>query len=154
MVRQSVIPNFHERNGGQHPEIDYPVVELKPERGFLGRPTDVAYGPQNGEDLPQYPFFLDNESRGGHDDENLEHEENGAVVVLGAETHGDIDDDVPERNQRREVVEEVVGVHHVCEDYGKQVQPDHDLVVSQHGPGYIEVGCLPAQHEGNQSLPS
>jgi hypothetical protein len=56
--------------------------------------------------------------------------------------------------KRREVVEEVVGVHHVCQDDGKQVQPDHDLVTSKHGSDYVELGCSPAQREGNQSLPS
>ena len=114
MIRQSVIPNLHKPNGGQHPEVDYPIVESKPERGFLCRPADVANAPQNGEDLLQYPFFLDDESREGHSDENLGYEENGAVVVLGAESHGDVDDNVPERDQGREVIEKVVGIHHIC----------------------------------------
>ena len=132
MVHQPVIPNLHKRNGGQHPEIDYPVVELKSERGFLCRPTDVAYAFQDGEDLLQHPLFLDDESRDGHSGEDLAYEEDGAVVVLRAESHGDIDNHVPERDQRREVVEEVVGVHHVRQDDGKQVQSDHDLVASKH----------------------
>lgn len=114
MVRQSVIPNLHERNGGQHSEVDYPIVESKSERGFLCRPTDIANASQNGEDFLQYPLFLDDESREGHSDKNLAYEENGAVIVLRAESHGDVDDDVPERDQRCEVVEKVVGIHHVC----------------------------------------
>jgi len=149
MVRQPVVPNFHKRNGGQHSEIDYPVVELKSERGFLCRPTDVAYAFQEGEDLFQYPFFLDDECRDGHGSEDLAYEENGAVVVLRAESHGDVDNDVPERDQRREVVEEVVGVHHVCQDDGEQVQPDHDLATSKHSSDVTELRYSPAQHEGN-----
>ena len=56
------------------------------------------------------------------------------MVILRAESHSGIDDHVPERDQRREVVG-VVAVH-VCQDDGGQVQPDHDLARGKQGSDY------------------
>ena len=96
MLRRPIVPNLQVRDGGQHSEVYYPVVEPKSERGFLGRPRDVTDPLQDREDLPQHPFFVDEEGSDTHGGEDLAYEKNGVVVIPRTERHRDVDDDIPE----------------------------------------------------------
>ena len=49
------------------------------------------------------------------------------MVELGSDAHSDVDDEEPHRDQGGKVVGDVVGVHHIRQEDGQQVEANQDL---------------------------
>lgn len=131
MFHQPVFAQFYDPDGGEHPDIHDPQVQVHAERPFACGPVNRTHLAEDLEESFQEPGLVHEPSYGSCRDEDLEHEDGGAVVEFRADGQGRVNDEEPKRYQWREVVGDVVGVHGIGQQNSQKIQSNQNLACYQ-----------------------
>lgn len=104
VLRETVFSDFDERESRKHSKVDDPEIQVHAEGPLFGGPMDGAGLGEEFEDGLEQPRLAHKPRNDGHRGEYLEHQEHRAIVVLVANEHRHVDDEIPHGDQWRKIV--------------------------------------------------
>ncbi len=118
------IHNTHKTHAAKHARIDDTAIELESKAPFRDIPVNVETLLQDLEESFEYTRNPDQSCRQNRRDGYLGHQKHLRSIPQVAHCHGKIDDQVPEADQWREIVEKIVCIHHIREKAAQHIEPD------------------------------
>lgn len=123
-VHQLILFDLDKRICSEHPAPHDEEVECDAERPFFRRPLDSKDGVEDVEDIAHEPGMVHEQRDQSCAEEKLRKQESRSLIVRVTDRHGDVNDDIPPRDQRGEIVERIIGVHRIGQDNREEIEAD------------------------------